>query len=445
MLEDVKENKIFRPLLSTISPKGSLVFYCFSNIFNVTSLFEESLSLIVRYFSVVTESNNFVDLDFTCLRKILTSGELNIDSELQVLNAADRWLRHNVAERGKHARDLLSKVRLSLLSAPALRQILDKISVFSASDECGDIIKTALSNERRSINRNVAIRYCNQSDFELMVCGGGNVETSEASRDVKRFRANNLLEAKKMARMNEGRGDFGAVCVGGDAYVFGGTDWNLKCVRSVERYTRAGDAWEHVTDIGDDRKHFSVCPFMENVLVVGGFVKGRFTATCLQFNTKTLGWRETAEMSEARCYAACSVYQGRVVVCGGIGDGRLKDTVEAYDHVADAWSKMPKMVKRRKDHRSVSVKSKLFVVGGNLSQSCEVFSSTTNKFTLLKEPAIDFGGDPVEMIAIGTDLFVFFEKGIVLVYDFDNDKWSKKECEATKNLVLFSCAKLLLK
>ena len=79
-----------------------------------------------RCFPIVIETKNFFHLDFNLVVKILASSELNIHSEVEVLNAAINWLKHNIEERNKYAKQLLLKVRLPLLSEHALKYVLDK-------------------------------------------------------------------------------------------------------------------------------------------------------------------------------------------------------------------------------------------------------------------------------------------------------------------------------
>ena len=109
---------------------------------------------------------------------------------------------------------------------------------------------------------------------------------------------------------------------------------------------------------------------------------------------------------------------------------------------------MPNMINDRYGHKSIAVKNKLFVIGGFLKKDCEVFDSTTNKFTLLKQPTSAFGyncKDPSGVITIGSKLFVFRNNSNVIIYDYNNDEWSEKICEAIKKLSLFSCASIPVK
>ena len=167
LLDEVKETKTCS-FMKTKNNKDSVVYFYISNIFNLSNLCEDSLSAIERCFPMVVESNNFLELDFISIEKILSSGKLNIDSELQVFNAADSWLCHDITERTKYAKDLLSKVRLSLLSIHALRRILDSVS--SIYHECIDIIEAVLvKNQQNKTICKITSRYCNQTNLNILV------------------------------------------------------------------------------------------------------------------------------------------------------------------------------------------------------------------------------------------------------------------------------------
>ena len=433
-------------MMSTMEIKKCLVLHCLSNIFKLSNSNRVFMSLIERRFPMIADSDDFLDLDFISIRKMLSSKGLNVDSELQVFNAADSWLCHNITERSKNAKDLLSKVRLRLLTIPALKQVLNKVS--SKYYECADTVEAILVNKQQlqPFSCNTTNRYCNQSNFNILVCGGRNCGSDNFLSEVKIFNANNFNEVNNFPHMKETRSlrDLAAVCIKGEVYVFGGNG-GVK----VEKYSPHTNTWKHVIDMVDTRRSFSACSFMDSVYIFGGRAKHITPrleiATCFEFDTKSLDWKEISKMSNARSLLACSVFEGRIVVSGGNNNGILK-TVEVYDNVGDTWENMPNMVKKRFCHKSVAVTKKLFIIGGLYTNNCEVFDSTTNKFTLLKKPTLTsrynfkyaFG-----VIIIGSKFFVFEENTQVTTYDFENNEWSVKTCEATKDLKLFSVLKYL--
>ena len=88
------------------------------------------------------------------------------------------------------------------------------------------------------------------------------------------------------------------------------------------------------------------------------------------------------------------------------------------------------------------------MIGGFNNSDCEVFDSTTNNFTFLKQTTLaskSFLRRPSGVITIGSKIFVFRDERNVIIYDFENDEWSEKTCEATENFLWFSCASIPVK
>ena len=121
---------------------------------------------------MIFDSDNFLELGFISIKKTLSSSGLNIDLELQVFNAVDSWLCHDIIERGKFTNDLFSKVRLPLLSIPALKQILDRVS--SNYNECSHIIRAVLLKKQQIHTTicKITSKYCNLTKFNIKVCEG---------------------------------------------------------------------------------------------------------------------------------------------------------------------------------------------------------------------------------------------------------------------------------
>ena len=123
------------------------------------------------------------------------------------------------------------------------------------------------------------------------------------------------------------------------------------------------------------------------------------------------------------------------------------NTVEAYDHVADEWSSLPNMIERRRYHKSVAMKNKLFVVGGYTTVwgfTSEVFDSTVNKFVLLKSSAslrnsYNFTG---VVVSIGTKFAMLRKASPVLLYDAEKEEWSDETCKIPNDLIFFCCTKV---
>ena len=227
LLNETKDEKLNETMSSKTDIKNCLVTHCTSSIFKLLRSSKTSMSLIERCFPVISDSDNFLELDFIYIYKLLSSSGLNIDSELQVFNAADSWLSHDITERSKYAKDLLSKVRLPLLSIPALKNVLERVS--SKYNDCSYIIEPVL-NKKQQLNTttcDITTRYCNQTNFNILVFGGHNIKSFKLLNDVKSFVANDLNKVRNLEQMKEAKQLFKAVCF--NKYDSGNPDLNIIC------------------------------------------------------------------------------------------------------------------------------------------------------------------------------------------------------------------------
>ena len=440
-LNEKVTNKICSYVEHKINIKTALPIYEFATLFNVPSLQKASFINIERFFTMAVETKSFLELGYSSVSKILASSELNITAEQEIYNAVNTWLTYNIEQNSKFAKNLLLKVRFPLLSDHAIKDILSKPSSICKIHEYNDVLNKALE-DRDSLYQNkshphYSNRYCNQKTFNIIICGGyyhGN--SMKPIKRVAEFNVNNSETLNILPPMKNARCCPKVVCLKCEVYVFGGDDRTL--IRSVEKYSPATKTWNKVTGMYDDREHFCACAFMGKVYVVGGRYSKVFknTNSCLRFDTKDSSWKEVAVINEARSSAACAVFEGRIIVSGGIDNNYDElNSVEYYDFVADLWIPMSSMIEERSHHSLVVVKSKLFAVR---DETCEVFDSTCKTFVALK-PSIVFYAQ--QALSIGSKIFIFQnDTSYTVVYDVDNNSWSKASCEATYNVVDYSCA-----
>ena len=126
MLDETTFDQTRESLEDKVTSLNCIPCLSFSHLFSHKGIFERSLSVIDRWFTTVANSEDFLELDFKSVAAILNSSELLIDSELQVFDVINAWLNHKRFERSKHAKNLLQKCRFSLLTVPALENILNK-------------------------------------------------------------------------------------------------------------------------------------------------------------------------------------------------------------------------------------------------------------------------------------------------------------------------------
>ena len=157
----------------------------------------------------------------------------------------------------------------------------------------------------------------------------------------------------------------------------------------VKSYSYSSKSWSDLPELSYGGG-YSICTFMQKLFVICGENTsnyGRFKF----YNKESDKWSNILAMNLNRFNAACTVFEGKIVVAGGWvhtnwGDnGEIVKSVEAYDHHENRWSYYPSMLKARSDHSAVSMDNKLFMISGLIkNNSCEVFDSFTRTFTFIK-------------------------------------------------------------
>ena len=157
-------------------------------------------------------------------------------------------------------------------------------------------------------------------------------------------------------------------------------------------------------------------------------------------------WSQLTDMNESKYVAACTVYEGKIVVSGGWNNEEL-NSVEAYDYYENKWTYLPDMIEERDNHASVSIGNKLFVIGGCKMSSCEMFDSFSRRFCYIKTFA-DSTNDIYNFraVSITNQLVIFgevdFDKETkVFTYNVKTGLLKLIDFDYLKNKHAFSCIK----
>ena len=152
--------------------RNNLLYHQVNDIFNLSNVFQESMTYTERCFLIVAETNSFLQLDFALVKEILQSSKLHITSELEVFYAINKWISYKPEERINLAKDLLLTIRLPILSDPALKYIMKELFNVSKVDECKRTINGILlknNNVLKSLpKKSFAVRYCDQASFSFL-------------------------------------------------------------------------------------------------------------------------------------------------------------------------------------------------------------------------------------------------------------------------------------
>ena len=445
---------------SKINEETALIYYQLASFIHLTNFAKEIFSYIQRDFLTVAETKQFLKLDYKVLAKIISSCQLSTTSELEVFDRVDSWLSYDISKRNKYAKELLFKIRLPLLSYSHLDYVLNKSSSFRNNEECRKLIQRAL-NDKESVNQKdtnfySTIRYCDQNKFNIFAFDG--VESPKFFRvDEKNVKCVKELSTLKYRQLDEYYQDlfFKAVYLKGFIYVFDRNKHNDRI--SLDKYNLKTNTWKREEYfLGCRIRGFGACAFMNDIYLIGGnhLTYGCTTETnrCFKFDTnKEFSLEDINPMDEVRTFAACTTFEGRIVVSGGISDvvdNFFTNSVEEYDHIADRWLYMSDMTYGRSGHCLIAVKDKLFAIGGRYRSSktdmCEVYDSFCEKFVVMKSPPRPFKAgfhNSVAAVSIQSKIIVF-DSQMIAFYDIAEDQWSEISYDSKTTYDFSNCIRV---
>ena len=452
LLKESLLRKIFGYLKRTIEINvlTAPMCYQFARTFNQQDFLTLAASYMQCWFTSVVDAPDFMHLEFTSLKKILSYSELNVTSEVEVFKAAITWISFSYTERNGYAKEMFLKIRLPLLNYHYIKNLCYKILLCkNLKLVCLDTLDEMFKNiENFYPKKNSTLysgRHCSRSLFNILIygrnleIGGDFVEltsytNNKVEKSIKKVKGFYLLEnfLDSYLKVN-------SVLVKGNIFVFSRETKEETHSMSVYKYPLSGGRWEKVAHMYDRRRCYSACAIIDKVYVIGG-VGSETMRSCVEFDTAGNKWKEVAGMKEARSRAATALLGEMIVVSGGWGQFGYEGlrTVEMYDYARDTWSDMPKMVHGRMCHSLFSIKDKLFAVGD--LKSVEMFDACCNRFVVVRStPSLSklYLDMYIKPVWIGENRVVFFLKGgtrLVASYNADENRLCEEWLEKTEDV-----------
>ena len=422
------QGKLAKQSKGLVNVENALCYFEGSMVFDLSYLKVSAVKCICRWFCYLVANKKHINLSFKLFKKLLSSSELNITSEMELVIAVDSWIKNDYKQRKKFAKELIKQIRIPLLSKACLENLLAGYSSFSNCEESKRYINKAIYDkpintyDRNSINHQA--RYCSQKKFEIVL--------SEEHNLYKLYDRNSFGANKRVENLLElDSSTYKSVFINGVIYLIG-SDF-------IYSYSTLKKKFIEKKSLGRKRisLYASICNFMGKINIVGGFhAKGR-RLTIYDPNLDT--WEERAEMSVNKIEVGVSVFCGKLVVTGGsIRDQRqrqrMTNTVEVYDHFSNSWSPMPPLLREKCRHDSVSIGNKLYVI--SFINSCEVFDYFSNVFVLIQNrmPHLGWWLSKVNCLSIGKKIVVFKSRSIYKYAKFnvEKQKWSKVDVPTSK-------------
>ncbi|XP_034404603.1 kelch repeat and BTB domain-containing protein 3 [Cyclopterus lumpus] len=131
-------------LIGTMDLSNCLSLFSLAEAYGSASLLQSANEFVVRNFSDLSKTKDFLDMQVNVLEACLSSDALNVPNEEAVVMSLLRWTRHNLPGRQKLFPGLLSLTRLHHLPAPTLR---DSEALLCDGKSCLALLSEALSRQ----------------------------------------------------------------------------------------------------------------------------------------------------------------------------------------------------------------------------------------------------------------------------------------------------------
>lgn len=213
-------------LISKFHPHNVLGIRNFADSLGCQQLVASADKYIHNYFSKIASSDEFLALRFDELIDIIKRDEINISSEEKIFEAAMKWVKHKEDERSALLPEVLSKVRLPLLSPQYLADFVSTEELIRSSHKCRDLLDEAkdyhLMPERRELLQNYRTRpRCSDFVSGQIYAVGGLTKNGDAVSTVEIYDpvTDEWREGEQMSML---RSRVGVAVLGGKLYAFGG-------------------------------------------------------------------------------------------------------------------------------------------------------------------------------------------------------------------------------
>ncbi|XP_067943792.1 kelch-like protein 8 isoform X2 [Watersipora subatra] len=393
-----------------LHPSNCLEIKKFAEQHGHTDLEELANSYISDHFNEMVDREEFMSMSPQYLADIIGSDELNVDSEIQVYEAVILWVKHDIEGRKQTLAPLLAKVKLPLLPASYLTQVVEADELIHADMECRDYVDEAKSYQLslagltptlRPYDRMVPRRSCSG----VLFCVGGRGASGDPFRSIECY---NFRDDKwfTIAEMSTRRRHVGVVCSNGKLYAIGGHDGE-EHLNSCEVFDPVTNRWNCIAPMRTLRRGLAVAAMSNALYAIGGLDDTACFDTVERYDPAIDQWSPVAPMNVPRGGVGVAVLKNCIYAVGGNDGSSSLSSAERYDPILNKWVVIAPMTKRRAGAGVGVLHGRLYAVGGfddNAPlESAEMYDSETNQWTYVTQMSSPRGG--VGVAQLGAYLF----------------------------------------
>ncbi|XP_077984145.1 kelch-like protein 26 [Glandiceps talaboti] len=449
-------------LKAEIKPANCVEILNIGSYYNVTDLRAFSEDYVLRNFHAITKEECFQNLTDRQLNEFLKSNKLAMTSEIEVFETVTGWLKQSPL-RLPFSGKLMRNVRMALIAPDDL---VDKVQsqYFMMNDPACNSLLIDAFKYHATPHRQPCMQSLNstlRSDNEALLTIGG-LKESGATADVQCI--NPLTGASYLlTRCPTRLVDHGVVTFSNFLYVVGGQNSGSpggeNSLASVYRYDPRTDSWITLPPMLERRSNFHISALKGKLYVACGW-KGRHerTRSVEQYDPSRNTWSFVESYPVTAVAPAGTVHDGQLYIGGGYA-GQYINAVNAYDPDTNEWNERACMLTPRAWHSMVTVRGKIYAIGGNCKDSdgkrvdvltTECYSTPLDEWSTMSSE-LPSGCSVTNAVVMKNRIYIVggYEwrnkqsKKAVLCYFVDDDRWGWKS-DMRNSLNGMACCTLVL-
>ena len=374
-------------------------FY-FAEKYQCEELVAKTRKFVHENFASVAELNEFLELEAEEVERWISSDDICVAAEEDVLKIIQKWTEQNESDRKAKFEELFRHVRLVFVSRDVLvvdivtnQLVRDNYSCWErVSDAIASVSCTSEDVRMQSPRRGLGTDA-------IVACGGKHTLCYLPETDEWKFLANGLFENMdhdtQMVTFRDQLFTFNGsyntyrydpafdgwsslkhlhlsyskrvAVISGQIYALD-VDGNTK-KSTIERYSMGSCSWEKIFTSQEGCRDYScVVAAGDCMYVLGGEPLQQeleYVAKAERFDTVHNKWEEIADMQQERGFACGVATQGKIFVAGGEGgvDKQL-NSCEVYNISTNEWQFIGNLNVPRLCGSMVCVNGTLYVLGG---------------------------------------------------------------------------------
>ena len=394
-------------LKEAVSTENCLVNYYFAEKYECEELKEKCREVINSNFSVVMETEDFLNLDVKQVMEWVLSDDVIVNAEEDIFQGIVKWVSHNRSEREDYFLELLSQVRMTSVSQDFLLNQLPKEELVISNSRIGlkfvlDAMKRKLSEtDEKAIQQP---RKCLLIHIEgIFLCGGrktlcyfpqknmwhrmadtlfehdhstfipaefmhkiyifdaGSHKVDESTAKVMEYlEDNNTWAAAQGAAASTAISHY--TVLNGDLYTLSLT-YNKT---EIHKYNAESNNWEGMESLAFQHEYPCIVTNEQFLYIIGGWNSCRTS----RYDSSDKKWEELACINKERMSAFGAAMNGKIYIGGGTmtswpaGGHNVHSSCEVYNPVTNEWQLMPSLKVPRCSASMVHFQGRLYVLGG---------------------------------------------------------------------------------